>query len=61
MLCTGIPELQSVEDIDWLRDAFQLQLNDDEAGSFFYKKILESLNTKTTQINDVIHVWVHSK
>lgn len=35
MVSTGIPELQSVEDIDYLRQALALDLNDDRAHDLF--------------------------
>jgi len=60
MLCTGIPELQNVEDIYYMRDAFLLGMSDQEASLDFQSRIYQSLDTKTTRLNDVIHVWVHS-
>jgi len=60
MLCTGIPELGSPEDIEYLRDAFAVGKTDEEAAAYFKKLIFSSLNTKTTIINDAIHVFVHS-
>jgi len=59
MLCTGIPELGSADDIDYLRNAFALGQTDEEAANYFKKLITSSLNTKTTVINDAIHVFVH--
>lgn len=59
MLCTGIPELASADDIDYLRNAFALGQTDEEAAAYFSKLITVSLNTKTTVINDAIHVFVH--
>ncbi len=61
MLSTGIPELTSEEDIDYLRNAFSLDLDDDEAAEIFKGLIVESLNTKTTQINFAIHILAHRK
>eukprot|EP01103_Thecamoeba_quadrilineata_P013540 TRINITY_DN3788_c0_g1_i1.p1 TRINITY_DN3788_c0_g1~~TRINITY_DN3788_c0_g1_i1.p1 ORF type:complete len:1188 (-),score=230.45 TRINITY_DN3788_c0_g1_i1:129-3692(-) len=61
MLCTGITELQSVEDIEYLRKAFSLGKSEEEAAKHFADNIHISLNTKTTIINDVIHVIAHSK
>lgn len=59
MLCTGIPELSSADDIEYLRHAFALNHTDEEAAVYFSKLIISALNTKTTVINDVIHVFVH--
>jgi len=61
MLCIGITELQSVEDINYLRKAFSLGKTEEEAAKHFAENIMVSLNTKTTIINDVIHVIVHNK
>ena len=52
MLSTGIPELQSVEDISYLREAFSLDMNDNQARDKFKNLIYESLTTKTTQLNN---------
>jgi hypothetical protein len=50
MLSTGIPELTSVEDIAYLRDAFSLDVDSDKAKEKFTNLIYESLSTKTTQV-----------
>eukprot|EP01102_Stenamoeba_stenopodia_P009928 TRINITY_DN2950_c0_g4_i1.p1 TRINITY_DN2950_c0_g4~~TRINITY_DN2950_c0_g4_i1.p1 ORF type:complete len:949 (+),score=178.17 TRINITY_DN2950_c0_g4_i1:889-3735(+) len=60
MVSTGIPELQTSDDINYLRESFKLGASDAEAGEYFENLILESYNTKTTVLNDAIHVWVHS-
>ena len=59
MLSTGIPELKTVDDINYLRDAFSIDSNDLEASEKFKALIYESLATKTTQINNMIHLLVH--
>lgn len=56
MLSTGIPELQDVEDISYLRDAFALDLSADQAREKFKALIYESLDTKTTLFNNAIHI-----
>eukprot|EP01119_Soliformovum_irregulare_P017393 TRINITY_DN5165_c0_g1_i1.p1 TRINITY_DN5165_c0_g1~~TRINITY_DN5165_c0_g1_i1.p1 ORF type:complete len:1287 (-),score=389.49 TRINITY_DN5165_c0_g1_i1:1418-5278(-) len=56
MLSTGIPELQSVEDLWYLRDAFSLDYTDEKAREKFTTLIYESLATKTTQLNNAIHI-----
>jgi phosphatidylinositol-4,5-bisphosphate 3-kinase catalytic subunit alpha/beta/delta len=60
MLCTGIPELTSAEDIEYIRYAFAVGENDEVAANEFTKLIYSSLKTRTTVINDAIHVFVHS-
>eukprot|EP00243_Klebsormidium_subtile_P001719 TRINITY_DN13190_c0_g1_i1.p1 TRINITY_DN13190_c0_g1~~TRINITY_DN13190_c0_g1_i1.p1 ORF type:complete len:222 (+),score=84.21 TRINITY_DN13190_c0_g1_i1:2-667(+) len=60
MLSSGIPELQFPEDIHYLRDSFLLDLSDEDAGKEFIKWIHESLNTRSTQLNNAIHTWAHS-
>lgn len=61
MLSTGIPELTAEEDIYYLRNAFSLDNDDEEAAEAFSALIIESLNTKTTQINFAIHILAHRK
>jgi len=56
MLATGIPELRSEEDLNYLRESFSLDLSDDEAEKKFTKLIHESLRTKATQLNFAIHL-----
>jgi len=59
MLSTGIPELQTVEDIWYLRNAFALDLSDEEAMEEFKELIYESLNCTTTRINNWFHMTIH--
>lgn len=61
MLSTGIPELQEVEDISYLRDAFSLDLTADQAREKFTDLIYEALDTKTTLLNNAIHIIAHNK
>lgn len=61
MLSTGIPELQKPEDIFYLRDAFSLDLKDEDAANKFVDLIQVALNTTTTLINDTVHIMVHNK
>lgn len=57
MKCTGIPELQSVEDIEYLRNVFVLDKTAEEAEEVFREKIGECLRLAwTVQIN----FWVHT-
>lgn len=56
MMSTGIPELQSDEDMNYLREAFLPDLTEEEASSHFRDLIYSSLATRTTQINNAVHV-----
>lgn len=59
MLSTGIPELKSQADIDYLRDAFALGLGDADASKRFKDLIYSSLATWTTRLNNAIHIAMH--
>jgi len=59
MLSTGIPELQKVEDIDWLRECMLIGESDESAARHFTNKIDVALATRTTQINNAIHILAH--
>lgn len=61
MLSTGIPELQSETDIEYLRQALQMELSDEEAGKHFKKLISESLDSMSTQLMFVTHIIAHPK
>jgi len=59
MVSTGIPELQSMEDLNYLKESFSLELSEDKAREKFTNLIHESLSTKTTQLNNAIHILAH--
>jgi len=59
MLSTGIPELQTAKDIEYLRSAFSYHLTEEQATEKFTKLIYGSLGTKTTQWNNYIHILAH--
>lgn len=61
MLSTGIPELQSADDIEFLRDHLMLDSTDEQAKERFTGLIYESLTTKTTQVTNAIHILLHNK
>lgn len=61
MLSTGIPELRCEEDLDYLRTSFSVDSTDDEAAKKFKELIIESLNTKTTQLNFAVHMLANPK
>jgi phosphatidylinositol-4,5-bisphosphate 3-kinase len=60
MLSTGIPELRNAEDIDWLRRCLQLEMSEAEAADHFTKQIYVALATRTTQLNNAVHIIAHS-
>ena len=60
MLHSGMPELQNEEDIAWVNGALALDMTEAEAAAHFKKLIDISLNTKTTQINNMAHIIAHS-
>jgi len=59
MLSTGIPELTQASDIDYLRDALRLELDEAAAAEGFVKQISSSLGCKTTVVNNFIHILAH--
>ncbi|KAI9223248.1 hypothetical protein BC828DRAFT_437039 [Blastocladiella britannica] len=62
MLSTGIPELQTADDIAYLRDAFCLGLSESEAAEEFQNLIFESLRLGwSTQLNWWVHNLAHLK
>eukprot|EP01091_Cochliopodium_minus_P009002 TRINITY_DN2134_c2_g1_i2.p1 TRINITY_DN2134_c2_g1~~TRINITY_DN2134_c2_g1_i2.p1 ORF type:complete len:1422 (+),score=367.59 TRINITY_DN2134_c2_g1_i2:21-4286(+) len=61
MLSTGIPELSTVEDLDYLKESFSVGSSDEESVKFFSGLVYESLNTKTTQLNNFFHIIAHQK
>eukprot|EP01136_Pigoraptor_vietnamica_P032641 Opistho-1_new@94732 len=62
MLSTGIPELKSVEDIYYLRDALCLGMSEEQAANSFKDLIFECLRLSwSTQLNWAIHNFAHSK
>ena len=57
MISCGLPELRSAKNIDWMRKALRLDLeDDDEAAAAFVELIHACLNTRTTQLNDMFHM-----
>jgi len=59
MLATGIPELQSVSDIKWLRKCLILDKTEEEAEQHFKDKIKLALANTKSQINDFVHIVKH--
>jgi phosphatidylinositol-4,5-bisphosphate 3-kinase catalytic subunit alpha/beta/delta len=56
MLSVGLDELQSVDNIAFLRDRIQSSLNEDAAADLFQKLIDSSLATTRQQMMDVVHI-----
>ena len=56
MLSTGIPELSTNDDLSYLRDALAFELTEEQAAKHFQDLIYESLRTKTTQLNNYVHL-----
>jgi hypothetical protein len=56
MLSVGLVELQTVENILFLRTQLSLDLNDEEAAAHFRVLIEQSLTTKTQQFMDMVHI-----
>ena len=50
MLSTGLPELQDVNDLEYLRDALALGVSDEVAREKFTGLIYDALTTVTTQV-----------
>ena len=61
MLSTGIPELQSEDDIQYLKEAMMLHLTDEQATVHFNNLIKNSLTALSTQVNFLIHILAHWK
>jgi phosphatidylinositol-4,5-bisphosphate 3-kinase len=62
MKCTGIPELQSVEDLEYLRSVLVLGRTDAEAKEHFRSEIHRCLKLQFhTQLNWLSHNFVHSR
>ena len=56
MVGCGIPELSTPDEVDWMRDALQPRLTDEQAGDFWAALVDECLTTRATQVNDVFHM-----
>ncbi|KAG5505048.1 hypothetical protein JIQ42_04232 [Leishmania sp. Namibia] len=59
MLSTGIPELQTLDDIEWLRTVLLLNRTDEEASEHYKNLITDALNNFRTLLNDYIHIMAH--
>lgn len=59
MLSCDLPELQSPENIKFIKDRLQLHLTNEEAKEYFKKKLQESRENSTIQWNHAFHVVYH--
>jgi phosphatidylinositol-4,5-bisphosphate 3-kinase len=56
MLASGLPELQSEQDILFIKERLQLNLTNEQAEEFFKLKLAESRDNSTIQFNHAFHV-----
>lgn len=59
MIICGLPELQQPSDLEELRKAFKLELDEESARKEFKNLIDEALNSKMTRWNDFFHALAH--
>ncbi|KAL5517410.1 hypothetical protein EMCRGX_G002951 [Ephydatia muelleri] len=61
MKCTGIPELTSIKDLDYLKGVMVLDKSEEQAAEHFKQQIQECLKKAwSTQINWLSHNFAHS-
>ncbi len=61
MISTGMTELQSVDDLEYLIDALRLDLSDEKASEHFRDLFWKTLNSKSAQLNFFVHNVAHRK
>lgn len=62
MLSTGIPELQSIDDIGYLRKTLQVERNEEDALKYFNNQFFEAHGGAwTTKIDWFFHNIAHFK
>ncbi|KAL0224749.1 hypothetical protein RCL1_002661 [Eukaryota sp. TZLM3-RCL] len=59
MIHSGLPELMSKLDVQWVVSSSMLDSNEEEVEVKFEKLIVQSLNTFTTQFNNAMHLLAH--
>ena len=59
MLIAELGELEGMEELQFVRSRFMLELDDKQAADAFKELITESLNTLTTKLNWAVHSYVH--
>ena len=60
MVGCGLPELQVAEEVAWLRGALVLDKSEQEAAELWPKLVDQCLNTRSRQLDDAIHLFVHA-
>jgi CRP-like cAMP-binding protein len=60
MVGCGLPELTSVEEVNWLRDALRFGVSDEQAGDEYEALIASCLSTKSRQLDDMFHMIKHA-
>lgn len=58
-LTCDIPELTGIDDVAWVHKTLMLDVSDEEAERRFKKLIHVALHTKTTKLNDAVHLMAH--
>jgi len=59
MIGTGIPQLNSVEDLSYLKDALKLHFTDEEAADHFRDLIKKSLKNTRVYLNNIVHIMAN--
>lgn len=59
VLSSGIPQLSTKSDLNYLTKALALELTEAEASRTFTSLTYKSLDTKTTQLNFAVHILAH--
>ncbi|MDP2438808.1 MAG: hypothetical protein Q8P67_23940 [archaeon] len=59
MIATGMPQLSTVDDLEYLRQTLRLDLTDEEAGREFKKLIKKSTGNTRVRLNNFIHSMVN--
>ena len=56
MVSSGIPQLQSFENIEYLKNALMIEKSDEDASEAFKGLIDESLSSVATKLNFAFHI-----
>ena len=60
MLSCGIPELQSLDDIEYIRKTLQVEKSDEEALHYFQQQLNEAHGgSRTTKVDWFFHYMKH--
>lgn len=60
MVGTGIPELRTLSDLEYMKNMLSLKMTDEQAASFFSDMIRKSLESTKTLMNNIIHNMAHN-